>query len=285
MATFNFDIVNLKYPFTQRDQWNNIVYGNKISQHHNNKKKENIQYSILINVYETKSEEEWKTFVNNDSTNQFSYNYINFIDKYANKVNDFNVSNFYKKNIKVETNIPVNEIGLQTTIDTESKEIQVTPMYINHLIQTDNILSRNKSCQTDVDIARSTLSNQSSQTDVDIARSTLSNQSSQTDVDIARSTLSNQSSQTDDHWTHHIIDLLKEIITTNPVQINETKTGSNAIMILNMTKNLSNTERSFLLQQMGISEREFQKSMNTLSHIPQEHVNNMIEKYKTKYNK
>ena len=52
-----------------------------------------------------------------------------------------------------------------------------------------------------------------------------------------------------------------------------------------MTKNLSNTERSFLLQQMGISEREFQKSMNTLSHIPQEHVNNMIEKYKTKYNK
>ena len=265
----NKDIVNLKYPFTQRDQWNNIVYGNKISQHHNNKKKENIQYSILINVYETKSEEEWKTFVNNDSTNQFSYNYINFIDKYANKVNDFNVSNFYKKNIKVETNIPVNEIGLQTTIDTESKEIQVTPMYINHLIQTDNILSRNKSCQTDVDIARSTLSNQSSQTD----------------VDIARSTLSNQSSQTDDHWTHHIIDLLKEIITTNPVQINETKTGSNAIMILNMTKNLSNTERSFLLQQMGISEREFQKSMNTLSHIPQEHVNNMIEKYKTKYNK
>ena len=281
----NKDVVNLKYPFTQRDQWNNIVYGNKISQHHNNKKKENIQYSILINVYETKSEEEWKTFVNNDSTNQFSYNYINFIDKHANKVNDFNVSNFYKKNIKVETNIPVNEIGLQTTIDTESKEIQVEPTCNDFSIQTDHVLSRNKSCQTDVEIAHSILTNKSAQTDVEIAHSILTNKSAQTDVEIAHSILTNKSAQTDDHWTHHIIDLLKEIITTNPVQIDETKTGINAIMILNMTKNLSYTERSFLLQQMGISEKEFQKSMNTLSHIPQEHVNSMIEKYKTKYNK
>ena len=250
----NTDVVNLKYPFLQKDQFHNIVHGNKLTYNRNGSNSFHENTSIIqINIYETKSEEEWKTFVDNDTSKQFSYNYINFIDKYANDVNDYNACNFYNKNIKVVSNVIVNEIGLQTSWDTESKEIQVKPICNNFSIQTDNVLSRNKSCQTD--------------------------------VDIYNSMLSNKSAQTDDHWKHHIIDLLKEIITTNPVKIDETKTGINAIMILNMTKNLSNTEKSFLLQQMGISEREFQKSMNTLSHIPQEHVNSMIEKYKAKHNK
>ena len=248
----NIDIVNLKYPFLQKDQFNNDVHGNKII-HNSKSRQETNSFTIQINTYETKSEEEWKTFVDNDTSKQFSYNYIHYIDKYANEVNDYNACNFYKKNIKIESNTLVTEIGLQTSWDTESKEIQVEPTCSDFSIQTDHVLSRNKSCQTD--------------------------------VEITHSILSNKSAQTDDHWTHHIIDLLNEIITTNPVQIDETKIGINAIMILNMTKNLSNTERNFLLQQMGISEREFQRSMNTLSHIPQEHVNSMIEKYKTKHNK
>jgi hypothetical protein len=252
----NNDIVNLKYPFYHRDQWNNTVQGNKVK--YNNTK---CQYCktltnciIQINTYETKSHEEWKRFIENDQYKQYSFNYVHIVDKFANEVDDYTACNFSKKHLKATSTTLVDEIGVQTYCSMESKEIQVQPLNREFSIQTDHVLSRNKS--------------------------------SQTDVEIARSINSNKSAQTDDHWTHHIIELLQEIVSNRPpIPIDETKPGINAIMILNMTKNLGNTERSFLLQQMGISEKEFQKTIDTLSHIPQEHVNSMIEKYKTKHNK